>query len=73
MATRQTSKPAAPAPAAPAIDPAGTYDVTLAKAVRVGRGLVVPGRAPRLRGDVLAKLVADDPEAVTAFAPATAS
>ncbi|MBB6308907.1 hypothetical protein [Xanthobacter tagetidis] len=63
------SPKAAPArAAAPAdIDPAALYDVTLSRAVPVGRTLVRPGAAVRLRGDVIQRIATDAPGAVTAF------
>lgn len=74
MAARPVSKPFAPTPAASAasvptgLDPDGLYVVDLLHKVSVGRSLVLPGRAVRLRGDILAALLAAQPSAVAGYA-----
>lgn len=49
----------------PEIDPAATYRVTLASAIRVGRRMVA-GRNIRLKGRVLSEALAANPSAIAA-------
>jgi hypothetical protein len=56
-----------PAAAARAPDADTTYSVELTKAVRVGRRQVLPAPGLKLRGDVLAAILADDASAVASW------
>lgn len=57
-------------PTPPTVDPQATYAVQLARSIRVGRTMVHPGPRVRLRGDVVAAVLADNADAIVAYEPA---
>lgn len=49
------------------IDPTALYKVDLAKSVRVGRLVINPSNATRLKGDALTAVIEQDKDAVKSF------
>ena len=53
--------------AAPKIDPAKLYKVDLTKSVKIGRLIINPSNATKIKGDALAILIEQDKDAVKKY------